>query len=393
MMPWDLSTLRRTPRVHPTRECHVRGLRTLYYEGLQYKGRPTWVFAYYAVPPATPPAGGWPAVVCVHGGGGTAYPEWVQEWTRRGYAALAMDLEGHLPRGEYPERPWHRNAGPSRVMAFADIDLAHREQWYYHAVADVALAGSLLRASPEIAPHRIGVNGISWGAVVSAAVSGVDPRWAFAVHVYGCGFLHESQADCFRTSFQAMSSESLEAYRTTWDPSVYLPRATMPSLWMNGTNDGAFPMDVWLKSVRASGGPATLCMPLRMAHGHGEAGWGRREIYAFADSVVNGGVALPEVERITRRGGRARATVRSATPVVGGVVCSTADSGDWQRREWHSSEARLDRGVISADVPKGSTAVFFSVTDERRLMVSSEHLALTEGTTGRRQPRGRRKRS
>ena len=37
--------------------------------------------------------GGWPAVICVHGGGGTAFPAWVQAWVDRGYAAIALDME------------------------------------------------------------------------------------------------------------------------------------------------------------------------------------------------------------------------------------------------------------------------------------------------------------
>ena len=64
-------------------------MRALFYEGADYKGGPTWVFAYYAAPEGKPPAGGWPAVVCAHGGGGTAFPEWVRKWNQNGYAAIA----------------------------------------------------------------------------------------------------------------------------------------------------------------------------------------------------------------------------------------------------------------------------------------------------------------
>ena len=89
---WDGASLAKAPKVFPATERPANGLRSLFYEGADYKGKPTWVFAYYAAPQGTPPAGGWPAVVCAHGGGGTAYPNWVRTWNSHGYAAIAMDL-------------------------------------------------------------------------------------------------------------------------------------------------------------------------------------------------------------------------------------------------------------------------------------------------------------
>jgi hypothetical protein len=37
-------------------------------------------------------------MVLIHGGGGTAFADWVRLWTGRGYAAIAMDLCGCVPR-------------------------------------------------------------------------------------------------------------------------------------------------------------------------------------------------------------------------------------------------------------------------------------------------------
>ncbi len=82
VIPWDGAALVKTPPVHPTTERPAQGMRAFFYEGAENKGKPTWVFAYYAAPEGKPPAGGWPAVVCAHGGGGTAFPAWVREWNR-----------------------------------------------------------------------------------------------------------------------------------------------------------------------------------------------------------------------------------------------------------------------------------------------------------------------
>ncbi|MBM4023154.1 MAG: hypothetical protein FJ284_13130, partial [Planctomycetes bacterium] len=136
-LPWNLPALVATPRMEETDRCPARGMKALFYEGADSKGRPTKVFAYYAAPDGQPPAGGWPAVVCAHGGGGTAYPDWVSAWNARGYAAIAMDLEGHLPnRHEFGlEGPWpggdgHHDAGPARCDWFGDRDLPDDAQWF-----------------------------------------------------------------------------------------------------------------------------------------------------------------------------------------------------------------------------------------------------------------------
>ena len=196
---WNTTKLFQKPATHDSTERPANGMRSLFYEGADYKGKPTWVFCYYATPKGKAPEGGWPAVVCAHGGGGTAYPEWVKHWNRQGYAALAMDLEGHLPggnahhiEGNHPTNVRHRNAGPSRIDWFGDRALPDQEQWFYHAVADTIRANSLLRSFPEIHPEKIGLTGISWGGTVISAAAGIDSRFAFAIPVYGGGYIHES---------------------------------------------------------------------------------------------------------------------------------------------------------------------------------------------------------
>ena len=47
----------------------------------------------------------------------------------------------------------------------------------------------MLAAHPAVDAGRIGLTGISWGGYMTCVVAGVDPRYRFAVPVYGCGFL------------------------------------------------------------------------------------------------------------------------------------------------------------------------------------------------------------
>ncbi|NRA50554.1 MAG: hypothetical protein HRU12_15585, partial [Phaeodactylibacter sp.] len=74
---------------------------SLIYEGEMFRGKTTEAFAYYASPATIgePYYAGqkYPAIVAVHGGGGTAFRTWVLGWAKKGYAAIAMDLGGTRP--------------------------------------------------------------------------------------------------------------------------------------------------------------------------------------------------------------------------------------------------------------------------------------------------------
>jgi len=373
VIPWDVAALSQAPKIHETSECPVPGMRSFFYEGADYKGKPTWVFAYYAAPSGDPPAGGWPAAVCSHGGGGTAFPEWVMAWNQHGYAAISMDQEGHLPDGKV-----HENAGPARQNWFSDIGLPDHEQWFYQAVADVIRANSLLRSFREINPDKIGLTGISWGGTIVSATAGIDPRFAFVVPVYGCGLIHESDADGLNMWFKTMTAEQFHDYRTKWDPSAHLPYAKMPMLWMTGFDDPVFPIDIFERSARLAGGPSALCARGHMLHGHGP-GWQKPEMYVFADSVVKGkqalpGIARPEMDPNTR-------IVRAKTNgnLVGASLFYTADGGKWKSRGWVNIPCDVRDGevVSRSPLPEAVTAYDINAKDDRGLLVSSA-LVFTE---------------
>src|SRR5215203_1052315 len=86
---WDHEVLPKPPATSAAEGFEVEGLKAITYEGRPWKGKPTRVFAWVGLPKAE---GKVPAMVLVHGGGGTAFAEWAKLWTGRGYAAIAMDL-------------------------------------------------------------------------------------------------------------------------------------------------------------------------------------------------------------------------------------------------------------------------------------------------------------
>ena len=379
--PWDRAALYQTPSVFDAAEFATNDVRTVFYEGKPYQGRPTRVFAYYGLPAGASPARKVPGIVLIHGGGGSAFVRWVKLWNSRGYAAISMDTCGADSGNAYcNEQKGHRRhawAGPPGWGGFDKYDDPVADQWTYHAVAAAVSGHSLLRSQPEVDTSRIGVTGISWGGYLTCIAAAVDDRFAFAVPVYGCGFLGENSAWLDR--FQGMTKVNAEKWLGLWDPSVYLPHAKMPFLWVTGSNDFAYPMDSLQKSYCALKVPHTLCVRLRMPHGHGAAGENPAEILAFADSVTRGGQPLPAFTRAAREGRTVRAAfIANGRAVARAELNSTTHTGRWQERVWQAGSVALNRGesgtgTLEAELPEGSTVWYFNLFTDDGLCVSSQH--------------------
>jgi cephalosporin-C deacetylase-like acetyl esterase len=368
--PWNVDALCKTPRVEWLDKDGK--LRRLLYESEPYQGKPTRIFAYYAEPEEV--EGKLPAMVLVHGGGGTAFSEWAQRWAKRGYIAIAMDLAGH-GEGRKPLP----DGGPNQDDAgrFKQGDL--KDMWSYHAVAAVIRGHSLLRSLPNVDPDRIGVTGISWGGYLTCIVAGVDDRFKIAVPVYGCGFIHENSA--WVPTFAKMPKEWHKTWVESFEPSKFLGRAKMPMLFVNGTNDFAYPLDSYQKSYRLVK-KRNLCVTVNMPHGHPQ-GWAPKEIGQFADQHLRGGKALfrfddPDV-RIERKDGDITVAILQTHEIKSVSAHWTTDTkGPWEKRKWNSRPAQRMVGnatdFYAVSLPKDRPLIFFlTATDERGAIVSTEH--------------------
>lgn len=366
---WDMQQLANAPTWEYLELPKADQVRAVRYAGPALKGKPTRVFAWLGVP-ETKPGEKVPAMVLIHGGGGTAFDEWVRLWVGRGYAAIAMDTCGQVPVGNYGQYLHDPQGGPPGWGGFDQIDQPQRDQWTYHAVADAILAHSLIRSLPEVDPERIGVTGISWGGYLTCIVAGVDSRFKLAVPVYGCGFYQET---VFSQPIQKLGPERANRWMAWWDPSVYLANAKMPMLWVTGSNDFAYPLSALQSSYRLPSGPRTLCVRLRMPHGHGGAGENPEEIRVFADTILQAGTALPEITGAGCDGAQAWATFTSNSRVVEAVLNFTLDEGAWQDRKWEAIPAELSDGSVVAELPADAKVYYFNLTDERDCIVSTEH--------------------
>ncbi|MFT7629058.1 MAG: dienelactone hydrolase [Mariniblastus sp.] len=367
--PWDIEQLFQVPKWEKTQAAAKPGMTGLLYDAIPVRGKRVQAFAYYRSPEGTAPEGGWPAVVCVHGGGGTAFDVWVKKWNDHGYAAISMDLEGHFPKGS-PSRM--ENPGLKRLGIFKNYQDPIEQQWYYHAVAQAIQAHSLIRSFPEVNADKIGLTGISWGGTLTSTIMGLDSRFKFAIPVYGCGFLPESDGNQGMAIKPGEYSDFVNKY---YDGSAYFSKVTYPTLWVNGTNDTHFPMPSTQKSSQAVAGLAILRFELRMSHGHG-AGWRPAEIYAFADSIVKDGLPLPKLTPPKIEGDQVTSSFVSTAKITKSQLLYTRDSGLWPQRKWETAPAKTSAAEINAIVPEGATVLFFNLTDERGLLVSSEFIQI-----------------
>lgn len=259
---WDLKALSVAPKFHWLET--EKPIRSLLYEGLPYRGRIAEVFAWYANPLTIGdtkeiPADGFPAVVLIHGGGGTAFAEWVDLWAKRGYAAIAMDLGGQQPADlkydsktgelicdgshDVEKRTPLKNGGPNQTAEdkFASVERDPEHHWSRHAVANAILAHSLIRSFPEVNAERTAVTGISWGGYTTCITASVDTRFKAAVPVYGCGFLYEGES-VQKPEIDQLAPESRAKWIALYDPSSHLPRCRVPILFVNGTHDIHYPL-------------------------------------------------------------------------------------------------------------------------------------------------------
>jgi len=383
--PWNLRELGQPPNY--TWVDETGPVRSLFYAGEPYNGQPTRVFAYYATPGTlsgdTSADQKLPAVVLVHGGGGTAFREWAELWARRGYAAIAMDLAGHRPiEGQNPHVVANRerlpDGGPNQGddEKFGSIDKPAGEQWSYHAVAAVIRAHSLIRSFPAVDPDRTAVTGISWGGYLTCIVAGVDTRFSAAVPVYGCGFLDMNSAWVDRLG--RMTPEQKTRWVELWDPSGYLPAVSMPILFVNGTNDFAYPLDSYMQSYRAVPGGKKLRVTVNLPHSH-PAGWAPVEIGLFIDQHLRKGTPLPLLGDPALSPSQVTIDYRSDTPVVKGELHYTTGSEPINKRMWQTIPGELkDQRLTVAAPPKEATAWFLTITDDREATISSTiHIEFT----------------
>ncbi|MEG3768694.1 alpha/beta hydrolase family protein [Alteromonas sp. 14N.309.X.WAT.G.H12] len=344
----------RTPPSIFKQKLRSDGLTELYLDGDEYSGldgnKKTRIFALYGYPqkPLTGKNikfGKAPAMVLVHGGGGTAYGEWVKNWNKAGFAAISIAVEGQTDIRATGNKhlPWlrHDYAGPSRNGIYQDFSQPISDQWMFHAVSAVIRANNFLRSKGEIDNSHIGLSGISWGGVITATAIGYDPRFDFAIPVYGCGYL--AQMD---NQYEVALANNPQ-YQAVWEPGNRLERFNRPTFWLTDLHDQHFSLDAQAKSYRHVAGESSVTIKPLMRHSHPQ-GWEQPESYIYAQSVVlNGKAPIQPSSPLLSSGQFAQVRFKISDRVIKpqdihqATIYYTTDTGNTGKAEWQSDDAKI----------------------------------------------------
>ena len=369
----SLGTLSQVPEMYLAKGSkQTDNPKSIFFDSLPYEGKNTRTYAWLGMPNNT--EGKTPGVVLVHGGGGTAFKEWVERWNKRGFAAISIAVEGQTDRkvlNEEKKKVWEKHpwGGPQRVGIFGDSEKDLKDQWMYHAVAQTILANSLLRSLPKVNHQQVGLMGVSWGGIISSIVLGIDQRFAFTIPVYGCGYLNEAG------NHYKPNLNNNHAYLNGWEAGHRLNRATMPVLWLSWPGDKHFPMEILKKSYDQCGSENMVSLVPNMMHGHHPA-WSRPESYAFAHAVIDSGKVWCQRLESGVLKNQLFAKFKSTRELDDATLVHSTDHGFTGHRKWIETPIRLTKknGFWLADwpLPKDTTGWFVNVEADG-LIVSSDY--------------------
>ena len=370
---WDLKKLSEAPAFSWLNTKNP--VRSLAFDGLIYKDRPTRVFAYYSNPDLLRGIKSenrkFPGIILVHGGGGKAFKEWVEKWAADGYVALALDFSA---TGGNEDKFEGNGPGQGKKEKFEDIALGDlKNMWSYQAVADIILAHSLLLSFPEVDEKKTVITGISWGGYLTCLAASLDNRFKAAAPVYGCGFY----SDCvFRSDLAKMTPADSLKWLKYFDPSSYLPYAKQPFLFINGNKDAWFYVNAYHSTYSLiKPEQRTVTIFPDMKHSHAD-GWAPEEIKCFFESVLNNGYPLVKTAKVQYKDSMLIVGYQSGITVSSASFFYTNDLKTTNsKREWKELKATVDNKAKVVFCPRPEFKIgFFTLKDVRNLSVSGEFI-------------------
>ena len=261
-----------------------QGVEAYFLQSVSYNDAPTQVFAYVGIPATATKDNPVHGVVLVHGGGGTAFCDWVKMWNDMGYAAIAIDTEGKIPTesatlssGSNASFESIKHHGPSNT-SYKDYAKPANEQFIYHAIAGVIVANSFLASFEQVDGSKIGLTGISWGGVIATNAVAYDDRFAFAAPVYGAVAM-TGTSGLFGTLYDTYPRCSF-----LWDNVEMLRNCRTPILFINWEGDPFFAVDATEMCANTAMNAGMILIP-ELKHGHLE-GANIQEIFIFANNAT-----------------------------------------------------------------------------------------------------------
>lgn len=330
-----------------------------------FNGNESYAFAYLGYPSVKKDK--YPAVLLLHGGGGTAYYEWVREWANRGYIALALDLEGHTPKENgtltsapnelYEKSPYV--APYNQNLADENADLS--KTWLYYACKTAIIGNSFLHNLDKVDKNKIGVCGVSWGGFITSIITGYDDRFAFSLPIYCTVGLEDSGSPL---------GEYIKSHPTfkVFDKVEPLLEIETPlHYFVSGKDKFANPYmasDVIL-GMKNSG----ISIYPDLLHSQYDA-TNLMDPYTYADRLLNG---YKEIE-ITLDSGSVKITNNNNTKINSVSLYTTEDNLPSTSSRWLEEELSLDGDSSTFTLDSDTSYYYVSVLDEKGAITSSKVL-------------------
>lgn len=330
----------------------------------------TKVFAYVGIPENASAQSKVPGMVLVHGGGGTAFSDWVKMWNDRGYAAIAMDTDGNMPNmNSNMDNNEHDSSvmphGPANV-GFADSDSPIEEQWAYHALASVVVSNSFLRSFPEVDVEKIGLTGISYGGFLSSIAPGYDDRFLFSAPVYG------SVSQVGTAGIWGNIYASNDRAAELWDDIAVVEAARSPMFFVNGSNDQFFTVDATTDCME-SAKYGSMLLKYHFLHGH-SLGADVDEIFAYADWLSGRGKGLVHIKRsLTPENMEIELDLPKGVTVAEVYLYYTPNDVLSDNTNWFELDQTdgIDGTTLFLETPAAAKYCYANVIDSRGLEIST----------------------
>ncbi|HEV3028140.1 MAG TPA: alpha/beta hydrolase family protein [Planctomycetota bacterium] len=198
-----------------------------------------------------------PAAILLHwlGGSFDTLEIIAQRMSEQGIATVMLYMPGYGPRKA-------KDAGPNEKLTKKDMEAMI--EGMHQSVLDVRRAGDWLASRPDVEPDRIGLVGISLGAVIGSLTAGIDDRFGRSVFLIGGGDLPSIVMNGSRETAAAKErlekdGFTVEQLRERWrdvEPLTFASRIR-PSevLLINADADEVIPKACTLRLRDAMGSP------------------------------------------------------------------------------------------------------------------------------------------
>ena len=258
-----------------------------------------------------------PAAILLHllGGGIEISQRFAKYLSARGVNAAVMQLPYHYDRAI--------DKAPARIYISDDTKIAAGA--FNQAASDVSTIATWLQAQPEVNPDKLGVAGVSLGAIITHLAMGRDERLNAGVALVGGGDLKEiSQLDTLAKLFlrvkgnvtpDKISDAELREADPLYHVEINRPRRV---LMIQGARDEIIPRRASTELWEALGRPPIQWLDI----GHYGLFLGvksaQRATYIYLNNVWNGTpeAPIPRVYAPTIKGGLLFGLDSNVTPAV-----------------------------------------------------------------------------